>query len=108
VSDRPGEVLIIRHHSTKPNEYFLGRYAKRDEKPKVEPINGAKLFQSFAGSDFYLGDLGLEFLHWPSQKIVKKEMRRSRSCRVVESINPNPAPGSYSRVLSWIDLKRAT
>ena len=32
-------------------------------------------------------------------------MRKGRSCRVVESINPKPAPGAYTRVLSWIDLE---
>ncbi len=105
VGDRAGEVLVIRHHGTQPNQYLFARYAKRDEKPKVEPLDPAKLFQPFAGSDFFLSDLGLEFLHWPSQKIVKKEMRRSRSCRVVESINPKPVAGAYSRVLSWIDFE---
>jgi hypothetical protein len=105
VGDRPGEILIIRHQGMQPNQYLFGRYAKRDEKPKVEPLDASKLFQAFAGSDFYLADLGLEFFHWPSQKIVKKEMRRSRSCRVVESTNPNPAPGGYARVLAWVDFE---
>jgi hypothetical protein len=57
----------------------------------------------FAGSDFCVGDLGLEFFHWPEQKILKKENRRSRACRVLESINPNPSTNGYSRVVSWID-----
>lgn len=105
VVGHPGEVLVIRHRGTEPNQYLFGRYQNRGEQPKLERIEGAQLFQPLAGSDFYLADLGLEFFHWPSQKIVKKEMRRSRSCRVVESINPNPAPGSYSRVLSWIDFE---
>ena len=30
----------------------------------------------FAGSDFWLCDLGLEFFHWPEQKVLKKEFRR--------------------------------
>jgi YD repeat-containing protein len=30
-------------------------------------------------------------------------MKRSRSCKVLESINPHPASGAYSRVVSWID-----
>ncbi len=58
---------------------------------------------SFAGSDFSIGDLGLEFFHWPQQKILKHEMRRSRPCKVLESTNPNPPPNGYSRVVSWID-----
>lgn len=57
----------------------------------------------FAGSDFWIADLGLEFLHWPGQRIVNREMRRSRACLVLESTNPNPAPGAYVRVRSWID-----
>jgi hypothetical protein len=105
VVGRAGEVLVIRHHGAQPNEYLFGKFQNRGEQPKLEPVKGAQLFQPLDGSDFYLADLGLEFFHWPSQKIVKKEMRRSRSCRVVESINPNPTPGSYARVLSWIDFE---
>jgi hypothetical protein len=55
----------------------------------------------FAGSDFWLCDLGLEFFHWPEQKILKKEVRRSRGCTVLESTNPSA--NGYSRVVSWID-----
>jgi hypothetical protein len=58
---------------------------------------------SFAGSDFSVDDLRLEFLHWPVQKILKHEMRRGRSCQVLESTNPDPSPNGYSRVVSWID-----
>ena len=62
----------------------------------------------FAG-DFLASDLGLEFFHWPEQKILKKENKRSRGCMVLESTNPNlPSnntfpPIRYSRVVSWID-----
>jgi len=71
-----------------------------DPEPSVLITN---LFTPFAGSDFWLCDLGLEFFHWPGQKILKHEMRRGRSCRVLESTNPNPSPNGYSRVVSWID-----
>jgi hypothetical protein len=61
---------------------------------------------SFAGSDFSAEDLGLEFLHWPSQRALRAEMSRGRACRVLESVRPpSAAPGGYSRVLSWIDLE---
>ena len=56
-----------------------------------------------AGTDFWLIDLGLDFFHWPGQKVLRYEMRRGRSCRVLES---TPSPGAnlgYGRVLSWID-----
>src|SRR5258706_9853289 len=42
----------------------------------------------FANSDFWLADLGLEFLHWPEQHMTKKEMRRGQFCKVIESTNP--------------------
>ncbi len=100
-----GETLLIRHRVGLPNEYLYGQFAQRGEAPRLEPISGRQLYQPLAGSDFFLGDLGLEFFHWPNQKIVKKEMRRSRSCRVVESTDPNTQAGSYARVLSWIDLE---
>ena len=59
---------------------------------------------SFAGSDFSTGDLCLQFLNWPRQRILKPyEMRRGRSCKVLESVNPHPSPNGYSRVVSWID-----
>jgi Outer membrane lipoprotein-sorting protein len=54
--------------------------------------------------DFWAVDLGLEFFHWPDQKILKEyEMRRGRACKVLQSTNPNPSPNGYSRVVSWID-----
>jgi hypothetical protein len=57
----------------------------------------------FAGSDFWVADLGLEFLHWPTQRLLRKEIRRGQGCDVLESVNPQPAPGAYSRVVSWVD-----
>ena len=69
---------------------------------------GVRLEQSdvnvpFAGSDFWLSDLGLEFFYWPGQKVVKREMRKGRACTVVESVNPSESNGGYGRVLSWLD-----
>ena len=69
-------------------------------------LSGEEAAVSFAGSDFWLTDLGMEFLHWPEQRLVrdaKITMRLGRPCKVVESKNPRPAEGAYSRVVSWID-----
>lgn len=66
-------------------------------------ISGQTLMSPFAGSDFWIADLGLEFFHWPEQKVLKHETRRTRDCTVLESTNPNPSPGAYLRVVSWID-----
>jgi len=57
----------------------------------------------FGDSDFWIADLGLEFLHWPGQKILRGDTARGRLCKVLESTNPNPSTNGYSRVDSWID-----
>jgi hypothetical protein len=46
----------------------------------------------------------MEFLYWPSQRIVEEaniRMRKGRPCRVLESVNP--AGRGYVRVRAWID-----
>ena len=59
----------------------------------------------FAESDFWECDLGLEFFHWPAQKVLPKttNLKRGREYTLLESTNPNPATNGYSRVLTWID-----
>jgi hypothetical protein len=102
----PSQILIIRHGANTTNAYFYAvNSAAAAEPPKPKLLGTEELYQSFAGSDFWFADLGLEFLHWPGQKLVKKEMRKGRSCRVVESINPSPGSKGYARVLSWIDFE---
>lgn len=66
--------------------------------------------ESFAGSDFSVSDLALEFLHWPGQKIIRRdrpEMRKGRPCRILESTRPaaSTSNGGPVRVKSWIDLE---
>jgi hypothetical protein len=83
--------------------YFVGTIDDRIEPFDTYQHDYGKTGNTFAGSDFSLDDLRLEFLHWPEQKILKHEMRRGRVCQVLESTNPNPSPNGYSRVVSWID-----
>jgi hypothetical protein len=98
--------LIVLHEPDRPNGYYLwegfeGSGAETDRKPTT--LNGVEIMTPFAGSDFWVADLGLEFFHWPEQKVLKKEIKRSRGCTVLESTNPNPSTNDYSRVVSWID-----
>lgn len=55
------------------------------------------------GSDFFLGDIGLDFLFWPGQRVLRRELRRSRWCEVLESTAPVGARLPYRRVLAWVD-----
>lgn len=89
------EILSIRHRRAGTNEYTWKRGGQ------VSQLTGDAATNRFAGSDFALMDLGLEFLHWPKQILVTREMRKGRGCDVLES-RPGRA-GLYSRVISWID-----
>jgi hypothetical protein len=99
--------LVVLHEPSNSNQYRLtlslgGKQSWTKDRSDIVAILG------FAG-DFSVADLGLEFFHWPQQKVLKKEVKRSRGCTVLESINPNSSdnkavpPIRYSRVLSWID-----
>jgi hypothetical protein len=97
-SETRPETLTIIHSQDHPNTYSLAEGTN-----SATPIS--QLNQPFAGSDFWPIDLGLEFLHWPQQRAIRAEMTRGRACRVLESINPDPAPGIYSKVISWVDVE---
>ncbi|MHB9007696.1 MAG: outer membrane lipoprotein-sorting protein [Limisphaerales bacterium] len=97
---RVSETLAIMHETGKPRVYL---HAAATGGPRR--LTGDEASVPFAGSEFWLSDLGLEFLQWPEHRVVKREMRKGRSCRVVESINPNPGQGGYARVLSWVDVE---
>jgi hypothetical protein len=98
----PATTLTIVHTSANTNQYLLATSA--NSAPKL--LTPAELMAPFAGSDFWIADLGYEFLHWPKQTVIKNDMRRSRACKVLESVNPNPAGGRYTRVVCWITVER--
>lgn len=98
------ERLVVTHFTNRPNEYRFARATNAGAPAgALEPLPAGQLFTTLAGSDFSFTDLGLEFFHWPHQMLVQKEMRKGRSCRVLES---RPAvTNGYARVVSWIDLE---
>lgn len=95
--------LDVIHTPDHPNRYRVGAPADLQGQAPLTELEGNQAMVPFAGTDFWLFDLGLGFFHWPEQRLAKKEMRRSRFCEVLESLNPEPLPGTYARVLSWID-----
>lgn len=95
--------LVVIHTDNQPNRYRLlerGNPAATNASPRE--LTRAQTMIPFASSDFWVADLGLEFLHWPGQRLLRKEMRHSKFCSVLESSTPQPAPGGYSRVVSWV------
>ena len=101
--ENAGGVLVV-HTEGQPNYYLPNGGNPPDWPPKK--LTAKELMVPFAPrSDFWICDLGLEFFHWPQQKILPKtiNLKRGRAYTLLESTNPNPSTNGYSRVLSWID-----
>ena len=95
------ETFVVVHRASGSNEYFFARAARLGEKPgDPQPITATETAVPLAGSDFWLGDLALDFLRWPQQRKLKGEMRLGQPCYVLESINPTRR--DVVRVKSWI------
>jgi hypothetical protein len=95
--------LVVLHDSSNSNQYHLAiSFGGVPERRWTKDRSDIVAVLPFAG-DFSVADLGLEFFHWPEQKILKKEFSRNRACMVLESTNPDPSTNGYSRVDSWID-----
>ena len=106
---RGAERLVIIHHEAQSNRYIHSAAGGPGEAPK-QPVTltGAQAAVPFAGSDYWLCDLGMEFLYWPQQRLVREakiKMRQNRPCKVIESTSPNPGATKYARVVSWLDAE---
>lgn len=107
-NDADVTTLTITHAGGETNQYLLYDHDAGARVGMVAfhvgmEVSGNRTMFPFARSDFWLCDLGLEFFHWPQQKVVKKEFHRQCACMVLESTNPNPSTNGYSRVVCWID-----
>jgi hypothetical protein len=81
------------------------KYQVSSDSPKASAwIEGQAGMVPIAGSDFTLADMGMEFLRWPTQRLMKKEIRRTQSCDKLESIAPDGWTNGYDRVVSWFDI----
>ena len=101
-----GLKLKVIHSGEQPNRYeIIDPAGAGATNPVTKELAPDQTMIPFAGSDFWVADLGLEFLRWPRQRLLKKEMRHSKSCEVLESVNPQPVPGGYARVVSWIMIE---
>jgi hypothetical protein len=92
------EKLSIVHTPNQPNQYVY-------QTNSSAPMADTEIVTPFAGSDFWLADLGLEFFQWPAQKVLPKptNLSNGRDYTLLESTSPHPAANGYSRVVSWID-----
>lgn len=91
--------------ANRPNEYRVWKFSRPPgDTNEFEVISGPEAFIPFAGSDFWLAEFGMEYLRWPTQRLVKKEVCRSQACDKLESIAPASWTGAYVRVVSWFDI----
>ena len=102
--------FLTTYKSPPPNNttWKIKRKIREKNKYQIQPEENnpeKNIYTGLANSSFTLADLGLEFLHWPIQKTIRKQRRKSRLCNVLESKPIKKANEEYSRVLSWIDEK---
>lgn len=100
----PAEKLTVVHHKNGEIEYFHWVATSGDQFTGApRKLRDDDTMISFAGSDFYLSDFGMEFFQWPTQLLQEGQMRRGRPCYVLDSVSPRPDGRGYYRVRSWID-----
>jgi hypothetical protein len=99
----PTAAFTVIHRADGPNEYRVARPGAA-ETNTTEVLAGPAAFVPFAGSDFDLADLGMEFLHWPTQRLLQKEICRGQSCDKLESVAPAGWTNGYVRVVAWFDI----
>ncbi|MDP6893455.1 MAG: outer membrane lipoprotein-sorting protein [Verrucomicrobiota bacterium] len=104
-----GQDEFLTTYKTKPESnsmvWQIRRKVGEQNAYSCEPEENSNIHVGIANSSFTLADFGLEFLHWPSQKTIRKQRRKSRLCNVLESRPIKSIKGKYSRVLSWVDEK---
>ena len=103
-----GTRLRVIHSGEQPNRYELVNPEGNGATNAVaRQLGQDQIMVPFAGSDFWIADLGLEFLHWPKQRLLQKNtIRHHKACHILESLNPAPVPGGYTKVVSWIMIER--
>jgi hypothetical protein len=98
----PAERLVITRSPGGRNQYAFSRAASVGAPaPEPKPISTEQAYVPFAQSDFWLSDLGMEFIFWPQQARLKGQLRLSRDCYVLQSENQS-AP-QIIRIKSFID-----
>jgi hypothetical protein len=90
----------VTHTPGTRNEYRL----TAADSNQTSILTGNETMTPFAASDYWVADLGVEFLHWPGQRLLTNQVHRSQSCHKLESTNPAPGTNGYTRVISWIDI----
>jgi hypothetical protein len=103
-SNAPIESLTVSFTTNAAPRYEIARSAPNA--PVASPpraIAPEASAEPFAQTDFWFCDLGLEFLHWPDQRLIKEELSNGRLCWALDSYNPST--NGYASVRSWVDAE---
>lgn len=97
----PAERLVITRSPSGVQYAYAKAPAVGAPIPEPKPISADQAYIPFAHSDFWLTDLGTEFIYWPEQARLKGELRLGRDCYLLESVNP--AAPQIVRIKAYID-----
>lgn len=101
----PATRLTIVHAGSRAAQFLLETADANGVFGAQKALTWKESLKPFAGSDFRIMDLAYphsDHLAWPEQYILSRDIRRSKSCYELESVNPNPANGGFAKVISWI------
>ena len=107
-SNAASEWLWIDHRLGDPPGYKL---ALSENLPTAEDafktLDREQAMTSLGESDFWVADLGLDFLHWPYQRTFTSKVTRRKGvgCKLLESSRPTRSPEGYYKVRSWISVE---
>lgn len=110
--DHPGVRLTVIQAVDQPPRYLhqtnLVSGAAAPGGAPAASVAGDQAMVPFAGTDFWLADLGRDFLYWPEQRLVsdvKIKMRKGVACKVLDSVRPESSGAGYRRVRSWVAVE---
>ena len=107
-STAESEWLWIKHSAGASPSYKLAVSRQLPKAPDAfRNLNSEQAMTSIGESDFWIVDLGLDFLHWPDQRIFQSKIKRRKgvACRLLESSRPTRSLSGYYKVRSWISIE---
>ena len=104
------EAALVNHYSIQQGALTVRAAVGKDTRyewtatdKEPEQLNAEQAMRPFAGTDFWMADLGLEMLRWPNQNVIERKLRRGELCSVLVSRPAKVTEGGYSKMVSWVD-----
>jgi hypothetical protein len=107
-SNSESEWLWIDHPLGASPHYKLAVSQELPSDPdSFQSLDSEQAMTPLGGSDFWVIDLGLDFLHWPDQRIFDSKITRRKGvgCKLLESSRPTRSSKGYYKVRSWVSVE---